>query len=181
VRVGLQGATGQPNVTIASERGYFAEQGLDIEFVQFNSGPEMIPAMATNQIQVGNGAPSVALYNALSRGVDIRIVADSSHIRPDPSEINLSLMVRKSLWDSGAVRSMADLRGRVVAIGPTPGTPTDMLYQRALAQDGVSATDIDGQYMSFADMMGALGNGKVDGAILAGSLVTQALDNSSFR
>src|SRR5690348_4493724 len=80
VRVATAGRPDQAALFLAIERGYFARQGLDVETVQFTVGAEMVPALATNQIQVGNGSPSAALFNALGRGVNIRMVSEFAHV-----------------------------------------------------------------------------------------------------
>ncbi len=82
VKVAVQGRPDQAALQLAIDRGYLAKQGLNISTVQIDSGAQMVPALATNQIQVGNGAPSAALFNALNRSVDIRMVADYAHVGP---------------------------------------------------------------------------------------------------
>src|SRR5690349_18357375 len=46
---------------IALERGYFAEQGITLDFEPFTTGGEQIPALANGQLDVGVGAVSAAL------------------------------------------------------------------------------------------------------------------------
>jgi NitT/TauT family transport system substrate-binding protein len=175
LRVAVQGRPDQAHLQLALDRGYFTAQGLDVETVQITSGAEMVPALATNQIQVGNGAPSAALYNALARDVDIRIVADYAHVGP-PTDTVLAILVRKDLSDSGAVRSLADLKGgRVFAAGTVPGTVSDLLYNKALAKEGISGDGIEVQYMPIPDIYAALGNGRVDAGTLTEPLTTQAV------
>jgi NitT/TauT family transport system substrate-binding protein len=174
VRVAVQGRPDQAHLQLALDRGYFAAQGLDVETVHITSGAEMVPALATNQIQVGNGAPSAALYNAMSRGVDIRIVADYAHVGP-PTDTTLAILVRKDLWDAGSVRSLTDLRGRTFAAGTVPGTVSDLLLDRALAMEGIGRDGIQVQYMPIPDILAALANARVDGGTLTEPLATQAV------
>jgi NitT/TauT family transport system substrate-binding protein len=173
LRVAVQGRPDQAHFTLALERGYFAQEGLAVETVQIGSGAEMVPALATNQVQVGNGAPSAALYNALARDVNIRMVADWAHVGT-ATDSTLAILARKDLYDSGAVRSMADLKGRSFANGTVPGTVSDLLFYRALAKEGVSSDGIDKQYMPFPDILSALGNAKLGGGTMTEPLVTQA-------
>jgi ABC-type nitrate/sulfonate/bicarbonate transport system substrate-binding protein len=54
VKVGFLGLiVSNAGIFLAAERGYFEEQGLAIELVPFDSGSRMVPALATNEIQVG--------------------------------------------------------------------------------------------------------------------------------
>jgi NitT/TauT family transport system substrate-binding protein len=175
VRVAVQGRPDQAHLQLAFDRGYFAEQGLDIETVIITTGAEMVPALATNQIQVGNGAPSAALFNALARGVDIRMVADYAHAGP-PTDTVSAIVVRKDLADSGAVRSLADLKsGRIFAGAGVPGTMSDRLFYTALANEGVTADGIDVQYMPIPDIYAGLVNRRIDAGYLTEPLTTQSI------
>src|SRR3954462_9209654 len=42
---------------IAQDRGYFAEQGIDLEVVAFDSGALLTPAVAAGQLEAGHGTP----------------------------------------------------------------------------------------------------------------------------
>ena len=89
-------------------------------------------ALGADQLDVGGGGPGPGLFNAILRGVNVRIVADRSRAAPG-TRFNC-LAVRKSLLDSGAVRGFADLRGRVFAEN-VPAVLTD-LGRRARAAAG---------------------------------------------
>src|SRR5262245_21494405 len=45
---------------VAMERGYFAEQGIQLDYVQFNSASEMVPSLATRQSDGGGLAVNPA-------------------------------------------------------------------------------------------------------------------------
>jgi NitT/TauT family transport system substrate-binding protein len=180
VRVATAGRPDQAALFLAIERGYFVRQGLDVETVQFTIGAEMVPALATNQIQVGNGSPSAALFNALNRGVNIRMVADFAHIGPG-DDTAVSMLVRKELADSGAVRTAADLKGRSVSVGSVRGTIGDLFLQRALATAGATIDDVQLVDMSFPDMLGALANQNLDAGLLTEPQVTQATEQGIAR
>src|SRR5262249_1174912 len=78
-KLGGPGRPDQAALELALRRGYFEQEGLDIQTVQANTGMEMLPSLATNQLQVASGSPNAALFNALNRGIDIRLVADFAH------------------------------------------------------------------------------------------------------
>src|SRR5207249_982968 len=165
----------QAHLQLAFDRGYFTEQGLDVETVIITTGAEMVPALATNQIQAGNGAPSAALFNALARGVDIRMVADYAHAGP-PTDTVSAIVVRKDLADSGVVRSLADLKsGRLFAGAGVPGTMSDRLFYTALAKEGVNVDGIDVQYMPIPDIYAGLVNRRIDAGYLTEPLTTQSV------
>ncbi|HEY7066582.1 MAG TPA: ABC transporter substrate-binding protein [Chloroflexota bacterium] len=178
LKLAVQGRPDQAHVQLALDRGYFTAQGLDVETVNISSGAEMVPALATNQIQVGNGAPSAALFNAMTRGLDIRLVADYAHAGP-PDDTVHAIVVRKELWDSGAVRGLADLKsGRVFGGTSVPGTLSDRLFYKSLAKEGANADGIQIEYMPIPDIYAGLGNGRLDAGTLTEPLTTQAVQQN---
>jgi NitT/TauT family transport system substrate-binding protein len=174
VKVGVTGRPDQSGLEIAHKRGYFAEQGLDVQFVQGGAvAQDYIAALASDQIQVAAGSPSAGMINALIRGIDLRIVADWARIG-DPSDSAIAIVAREDLVASGAVKSMADLKGKSIAVGPSFGAYNEMLLDKALASGGLSRADVNTEFMGFADGLAALANKKVDAAIMIQPLVWQA-------
>src|SRR5690242_226317 len=80
VKLGIVGRPDMAAYVLAIRRGYFDKQGIAIERVTATSGQEFPAQLATDQLQVASGVPNAALFNALNRGIDIRIVADEAHI-----------------------------------------------------------------------------------------------------
>src|SRR6266851_5164481 len=112
VRYGELKLLSDAGVYVGVDEGYFAEQGIELELVTFDSAANMVAPLATNQLDVGGGAPSAGLYNALRNGVNVRIVADKGHSDPTPPGFPVSIyLVRKALVDQGVVQGIADLRG----------------------------------------------------------------------
>ncbi|MBV9121370.1 MAG: ABC transporter substrate-binding protein, partial [Chloroflexi bacterium] len=62
-------------IFIALERGYFKAEGLDIDLQPLPSVPQIIQGLATNQVQFGTANPDPALFNALDRGLTIKMLA----------------------------------------------------------------------------------------------------------
>src|SRR5579863_10342954 len=100
---------------LALHSGRFAEQGIDVEPVVGTSGQDFVAALATGQLDVASGVPNAGLYNAVNRGIDIRLVADYAHVSQKPEDSTVSIVVRADLVDSGAVKGPGDLKGRVIA------------------------------------------------------------------
>jgi NitT/TauT family transport system substrate-binding protein len=175
VKMGVVGRPDQAPFELAYRRGYFDRHGIAIEEVPGSSGQEFASALATEQIQVATGVPNAALFNALNRGIDIRIVADFAHLG-DAKDRTVSIMVRSALMDSGAVKSPADLKGRTINAGPFPGQYPDVLWAKVLALGHLSESDVNITHLGFADALGAMGAQKVDAAFVIEPLVTQALN-----
>jgi NitT/TauT family transport system substrate-binding protein len=175
LRMALQDRPDQAHFELAWRRGYLERQGIEIEPITFSTGGEVVQAIATNQLDVGTTAPNASLFNALNRGIDIRMVADWAHL-DSATDQTLSIIGRQDLMDSGTLRSMADLRGRVFGVGGLQGGVGDYLLQRALEHDGEAGIDLDVQYLSFADILAGLGNRRLDAGMMTEPLITQVAD-----
>jgi NitT/TauT family transport system substrate-binding protein len=172
VRSGLVGSVAEAGQLIALERGYFQEQGLAVEFTQFDTTAHMTPSLATGQLDVGAGGVSAGLFNAIARGVPIRIVGPQA--QHDPGASAVYLMVRKDLIESGQFRSYEDLRGRRVAI-PGRGTPPDFAAALALARAGLRPEDTEFVELTFPDMIAAFANQGIDVAVQAEPAAARAV------
>jgi len=85
------------------------------------------------------------------------------------------LMARKSLLDSGALRTMADLRGRVFA-EPVPANILTYALERGLNQDGVRLDEVQLVTVPWPEMANAFGNGVIDVAFPIEPFVTQSAE-----
>src|SRR5690349_23730833 len=99
VRVGSLVTLALAPFLIAETRGYFAEEGLEVEYVRFDSGARQVAPLAAGQLEVGQGSHSAGLFNALASGIDLKIVAGNGSLIPgrSPSQI----VARKELVDAG--------------------------------------------------------------------------------
>ena len=85
------------------------------------------------------------------------------------------MMVRQDLYDSGQIRTFADLRGRQV--GKLSRCDSgDPQLERALERGGLTHDDVELRYMSFPDMNAALANRGLDVTWQVEPLATLAED-----
>ena len=158
-------------IFIALERGYFEELNLNLDMIRFNSGALMVAPLASNELDLGSGGISPGLFNALLRDIRLRIVGDGSSSRPGYG--TSIALVRKDLWDSGAIRSPADLRGRRVSFA-TEGSPIDYMMRNLLAQNGLRQEEMEVLRLTSADVAVGLQNRALDVATAAEPFPTQA-------
>jgi NitT/TauT family transport system substrate-binding protein len=178
LRLGSQRLATEAAVYIAEELGYFQQEGIEIEYVLFSSASEMIPAAATGQLEAVPMPANPAMWNAVARGVPIKVVLDLGTYRPEQSE--QALAVRKALYDSGQVRQLEDLRGRPVALTP-PGkaTTSGCALSVALQRVGLTLDDLDIQAVPFPDMVAAFANGAVDAGMSVEPFLTRAIQQGT--
>jgi NitT/TauT family transport system substrate-binding protein len=159
VKVGVVRTLTEAGIYIGMERGYFAEQGITLDLENFDTAAKAVPAVSTNQVDISSGVLSAGLFNAIERGVDIKITGPVSRQEADLSS-NV-ILVRKDLVDSGAVRTYADLKGRVFA-APTRGSTIEYSIDLAMHHDGLTADDLEWVELGFPDQLPAFANGAID-------------------
>ncbi|MBX5490717.1 MAG: ABC transporter substrate-binding protein [Chloroflexi bacterium] len=159
VTVGVIGTTSDVIFYLAEEKGYFEHMRIEPVFERFDSGGRMTASLATGQIDVGGGTPSVGLYNSIARGVNIKMVADRASSTEGHDTWNF--VARKDLLDSGALRDWADLRGRKIALAAR-GITSEVLIGLAGERGGFTLNDVEIVELSYPDTVVALGTKAID-------------------
>lgn len=161
VKVGNLGIVPEAGIFIALERGYFRDEGLEIELVPFRSAADQMAALATGELQMGDGGPDPGLFNAAQRDIGVKIVGHNSLAAP--GDASAALVVRKDLVDSGQFRDIGDFKGLTIAVH-IEGTTAQLYVERALARAGLTKDDVRFTIVQLPEMVAALGNKAMDGA-----------------
>ena len=82
VSVGIASASSDAPIFIGEKKGYFRDEGIKVKTITFSSATYMVAPLGTGQLDVGGGAPSAGLYNAVARGIKLKIVADKASSQP---------------------------------------------------------------------------------------------------
>jgi NitT/TauT family transport system substrate-binding protein len=166
VRVASQNAAGDVLIYYAADRGFYEQEGLDVEIVPFANPADLTPALATEQVDIAGIGGTAPMWNAIARGVPLRLVLDKGSFKPG-ADFG-AVVVRKDLYDSGRVRRLDDLRGLTVSLVP-PGRASGngAFLALGLQPTGLTMDDLNIQPLPFPDMVPALANGAVDAAVLA--------------
>jgi NitT/TauT family transport system substrate-binding protein len=173
IKVGASDRPDQAALYLAFYRGYFAKQGLDVELIPSVTGADFLAGLGMNQIQATTSSITAALFNALNRGIDIRIVADYARVGTERDQ-TAAIVARADLYDNGTLRKPADLKGRVIAAGPVRAQLPELVYRKIFAMGALSPADVSIRYLGFPDSLAALGTKNIDVAFLIEPLVTQA-------
>ena len=172
VRFGSPQSISDAGVFIGREGGYFRAQGIEVDVLPFQSGNDIIVPLASGELQVGGGTFSIALLNAAERGVGLKLVADKGQSRPG-FEFS-QLVVRRAPYESGEIRSLADLRGRKIALSALR-TGSESNAAQMLQQGGMSIDDVELVVMGYPDMLAAFSNGAIDGGVIIEPSLTAAV------
>jgi len=105
---------GTAPVFIAYEQGYFKAEGLDVQLIPTPVLPQIIQALGASQISFATANPDPALFNALDRGLQIKLL--TSLVTNKPGDKPAAFLVRQDLIDSGKYSSPKDLKGMKIGI-----------------------------------------------------------------
>ncbi|HIS48504.1 MAG TPA: ABC transporter substrate-binding protein [Candidatus Scybalocola faecigallinarum] len=134
-------------VATADEKGYFAEEGIDVNMVMFQDGPTEIASMESGSIDVayiGPGAHTLAIQG----NVDVFCF---QHLGNGDSVVGLA---------SHGVNALEDLAGKTV--GYSSGTSSETILRRALSSAGLTMDDIEAYDMDISNMISAMVSGSLD-------------------
>jgi NitT/TauT family transport system substrate-binding protein len=174
VRIASQFAASDVGHYLAVERGYYRQEGLDAELVSFADASQMIPSLATDQVEVGGIGGNPALWNAVARGVPFKLVLDKGSVRPGAGFF--ALVIRKDVYDAGRGHRLDDLRGLRIAFSP-PGKATTIAsaVDAGMQRVGSSVDDLAIESLANPDQVAALANASVEGAVMLEPFLSRAL------
>lgn len=173
VKIGL---TGKPitfaGVYIAISRGYFKESGITNDFVIVGGFNALLGPLATGEIDIAIGGVSASLFNAVERGVRLRVIGDVHTAFAGRSAI--ALMVRKDLADSGQFKDFASLKGRTIALTGRK-TSLELVLLRNLRSAGLGPNDVNLVVMPFGQINAAFAGRSIEVGYQVEPLVAAAV------
>ena len=164
VRVGVIDALTMSPLFVGVAKGYFRDEGLEIEYVPFDSATSMVVPLAQGRIDAGGGAISASFYNSVARGLDVRIVADMGN--DSPGYGFEQLLVRTDLIKSGRYKTIKDLKDMRVAVN-TLGAASTVAIDRLLRKAGLTLADVTRVTLPFPQHVRAFQNGGIDASVMA--------------
>ena len=118
---------------LAKAKGYFAEEGLDVEILDIKGGgSQAASALIGGSVDFSANAIDHAI-KARTRGKTL--IAVHSHVRLPVMGLVVANKYR------GEIKSIADLRGRPVGV-TSPGSQTHMVLGFLLAKSGLKADEV---------------------------------------
>ena len=120
--------TGVGGLLNAIDNGYFEEENLEIELVQFTSGATELAAMASGEIDIGY--LGVGAHVFAPQGQCVILALDSTDVSGEimtPASTNIT--------------TMQDLKGKNVAI--SAGTTSELVLSMGLKLNGMEKSDVN--------------------------------------
>ncbi len=115
VKVAVVSSLGSAPIYVADAKGYFKDEGLDVELVHFDSAQPVAVAVAAGDIDFGSSGLTGAFFTLADNGV-LKLIGAGTWERKGFQ--GLGLIASNQAWDSG-VKAIAALKGHSVAITQT--------------------------------------------------------------
>lgn len=159
-------------VFVALEKGYYAEQGLDVTLEPLPGGADLIALTASNQFQLSAAGAGPAFWNALALGLPITVIAPGHQ---ESTPVATPLMISRASCESGAIAGVADLRGKRISVNARGAT--EYWLNAALSTGDLTISDVIVETIPFADAVLALEAGAIDAAMIGEPLATRAIQD----
>jgi NitT/TauT family transport system substrate-binding protein len=172
IRVGIINSVSDAPILIADKKGYFRDEGLTVQYSTFGSAAQMVVPLGGGQLDVGAGGTSAGLFNAIGRGLDMRIVADKA--TDSPGYGFAPLLVRTDLIKSGKYKALKDLKGMTIAVS-APGSSSWPELAAVLDKAGLKWDDVKHIALDYPDHIVGFKNGSIDASITIEPAATAAL------
>ncbi|MBC7113480.1 MAG: ABC transporter substrate-binding protein [Candidatus Methanomethyliales bacterium] len=149
MRIGYMPAASYGLIWIAYEKGYFAQEGLEVTLKEYPTVAGLVDALYSKKI---DGAPvtSVALA-AFIKNLDVKIVAGNS--------LDGTALVTNQTFSISNIEGLSGMR-----LGTVQYVPGDYIFKDAISKSGVNVTIKE--YLSPPDALSALESGAVDASLL---------------
>ena len=148
---------------IAMDKGFFAEEGIEIEPQWFDAAHPIAVSTASSKVDVGATGITASLYNMAANGQKLGIVADKG--REQKGYSSSALLVTTDNYNAG-VKSLKDLKGKRIGI-TQKGSTFHYMLGRMLETQCMSLNDVEIVPLSkLSAVMAALESKQIDGCIL---------------
>ncbi|WP_029059097.1 ABC transporter substrate-binding protein [Stappia stellulata] len=158
VTVGALRFTSHAASFVAFERGYFADEGLEVEFKFFQAAQPMAVAIASGDVDFGVTAISGGLINLAQKGA-IKVVGGA--LQEEPGVDGQMILASRAAFDAG-LTSPATLAGKSFGITQT-GSSFHYMIHKIADKEGIPRSEITLRPLQkVGAVIGALKTGQID-------------------
>ncbi len=163
LRVGINPWPGYAALFIASEKGFFSEEGVDVELVELSSLSDVRRAFERGQVD-GMASSLVEVIEVARQGEHWPVIS----VMADYSNGADVVLATKEIDD------ISSLKGR--RVGVEAGSLNQFILARALAKGGLSLSDVEVVNLPQLAMPDAVALGEVDAVITYPPISTDVVD-----
>ena len=153
---------------LADQKGYFKEEGLELEFIAVAGGPAVAAAISGGSADIGYAAPT-PIAIAREQGQPYRFF-----IGLEREKFPTNLWGHIIASERSGVKSLTDLAGKTIILG-APGGLCELAVREWVAKGGAKWTDIKPLFQPFPQMQAALEVGNADVACIIEPFYTAAM------
>ncbi len=164
VTIGIQSNLLSSIVIVAKGRGYFEEEGLDVDLKKYPSGKLALLGMFADEVDISTAGGIPVMINSFTRG-DFKIIG-----RIAKTEKGIWIMGRK---DHG-INSASDLKGKKIATQQNSGA--HFFLSLFLTYNLISESDVELVFLKAVDLPRALINGEIDAFSMRNPFTQEAKD-----
>ncbi|TQM79354.1 NitT/TauT family transport system substrate-binding protein [Saccharothrix saharensis] len=173
IRLGLLPIIDVAPVHIAIRRGYFEQEGLEVEPITIQGGAAAIPGLVNGDLDMTFGNfvsffAAQAKESAKAVG-GLRLIMDGYQAKPE-----MFLVLAKADSD---IESPKDLEGKTLGINTTRNI-AELTFRATLEANNVDPGKVTFKEVPLPDMEAAVENGVVDAAFSSEPFITRAQRNS---
>ena len=174
VTVGLLSIAPSAAVQYGVEKGYFSQEGLDVQFQTGQGGAAMLPAVSSGSMDFAVGNPLSVLV-AADKGLDMKIVTGFSNSIASGNDIEAVIVKKDS-----PIQSWKDLAGKTVSVNAV-NTQGDLTIMESAAKEGADPKAIKFSEVAFPDAQAQLDRGNIDAAWVPEPFMSKMLSDPNYR
>lgn len=173
VIIAEDGAASGAGFYIATEKGYFEDYNIEVEFAQFSNSDDMLPALAAGEVDIAGGVSTASFFNAIAQGIDVKIIADKGHNVPGKSYF--TFVIGNHMVDE--IKDYSDFKGKKIAVS-SYNSIDEYIFEEMIKHGGLTKDDVEFVLMAdFGSMLGAIDGETIDAALNIEPLITQGVEN----
>jgi len=159
---------------VAEAKGYFADEGIEINLQTVKSGQDAIPLASSGKLDAVVAGFSAGMLSAIDSGLDVQVVGSMGVSDGSPDESPTALVGK-----AGDVADVADLEGKKVAVAGGAGGTGAYLLALALEPAGLTINDVELVNLGNPDMPTALANGSIDAGLMSAPFSANAIGDGT--
>lgn len=159
---------------VAMEKGFLAQEGINVIAKALPGGATMAPAMEAGELDVGF-SNSFTIILGRDRGFDYQFLVNGA-VNVEPTNSTNSLLVRAD----SPIKQLKDLEGKRVALNVLASI-NELGLKVAAEQAGLDLRKVTLQEIPFPNMEPALKNNNTDAVVASEPFVTLALGRGTAR
>lgn len=171
VNVGALRLTSQAPTFIAFEKGYFKDEGLDVDLKFFDAANALSVAVAGGDVGYGTTAITGSLFNLAQKGV-VKVIAGG--LSEDPSIPGAVILASKKAYDAGLTEP-AKITGHSFG-ATTAGSSFHYMLAEIAQKDGFAMDTVQLKPLQkVGAIVGALSTGQIDAWVIQPSIANKLI------